>query len=79
MPLIRRTLKTRLTILCLCSDLFQWFPVCCSKSCRTLEGIQVNGDFGTKWIKKVLNSLSADPTEWSNTLEQFVGCCQRIV
>ena len=25
------------------------------------------------------NSLSANPTKWSDTLKQFVGCCQRIV
>ena len=26
-----------------------------------------------------INSLSANPTKWSNTLKQFVGYCQRIV
>ena len=26
-----------------------------------------------------LNPLSANPSKWSNTLKQFVGCCQRIV
>ena len=24
-----------------------------------------------------LNTLSANPTKWSDTLKQFVGCCQR--
>ena len=27
----------------------------------------------------ILNHLSANPTKWSNTLKQFVVCCQRIV
>ena len=26
-----------------------------------------------------LNLLKANPTKWSNTLKQFVGCCRRIV
>ena len=26
-----------------------------------------------------INPLSANPTKWSNTLKQFVRCCQRIV
>ena len=26
-----------------------------------------------------INPLSANPTKWSNTLKQFVGCCRRIV
>ena len=26
-----------------------------------------------------INSLSANPTKWSNTLKQFVGFCRRIV
>ena len=26
-----------------------------------------------------LNPLSANPSKWSNTLKQFVGCCQRII
>ena len=26
-----------------------------------------------------LNPLSPNPTKWSNTLKQFVGCCRRIV
>ena len=26
-----------------------------------------------------LNPLSANPTRWSNTLKQFVGCCRRVV
>ena len=25
------------------------------------------------------NPLGANPTKWSNTLRQFVGCCRRIV
>ena len=25
------------------------------------------------------NPLSANPTKWSNTLKQFVGCCRQIV
>ena len=25
------------------------------------------------------NPLSANPSKWSNTLKQFVGCCRRIV
>ena len=24
-----------------------------------------------------LNTLNANPTKWSDTLKQFVGCCQR--
>ena len=26
-----------------------------------------------------VNPLSANPTKWSNTLSQFVGCCWRII
>ena len=29
--------------------------------------------------KQLVNPLSANPTVWSNTLKQFVGCCRRIV
>ena len=25
------------------------------------------------------NPLSTNPTKWSNTLNQFVGCCRRII
>ena len=25
--------------------------------------------------KQLVNPLSANPTVWSNTLKQFVGCC----
>ena len=25
------------------------------------------------------NSVSANPTKWPNTLEQYVGCCRRII
>ena len=32
-----------------------------------------------KHICFFLNPLSANLTKWSNTLKQFVGCCQRIV
>ena len=24
------------------------------------------------------NAISANPTKWSNTIKQFVGCCQQI-
>ena len=27
----------------------------------------------------ILNPLSVNPTKWSNTLTQFVGCCRRTV
>ena len=27
----------------------------------------------------IFNLLSANPTKWSSTLKQFVGCCRRIV
>ena len=30
-------------------------------------------------LRKLLNPLSANPTKWSNTLEQIVGCSRRIV
>ena len=55
------------------SHSFHWFPVCCSKSYRKLQGIQINGDMGTKLIQKVLNPLSGNPTKQSNTLQQFLG------
>ena len=29
------------------------------------------------WL--IVNSLTANPTKWSNTLKQFVRCCRRIV
>ena len=28
---------------------------------------------------QIINSLSANPTKWSNTLKQLVGFCRRIV
>ena len=31
------------------------------------------------FTKEILNSLSANPTKWSNTLKQFVGKSRRIV
>ena len=31
------------------------------------------------WIHVLLYPLNANPTKWSNTLKQFVGCCGRIV
>ena len=32
------------------SHSFHWFPVCCSKSYRKLQGLQINGDMGTKLV-----------------------------
>lgn len=29
-------------------------------------------------VRKSFNPLNTNPTEWSNTLEQFVGCCRQI-
>ena len=26
-----------------------------------------------------INPLSTNPTKWSNTLKQFLGCCRRVV
>lgn len=31
-----------------------------------------------KILTKAFNPLNTNPTEWSNTLEQFVGCCRQI-
>ena len=30
-------------------------------------------------VNKLVNPLSASSTKWSDTLKQFVGCCQRVV
>ena len=35
---------------------------------------------GLIWNSKgAVNPLSANPTKWSNTRKQFVGCCRQIV
>ena len=38
-------------------------------------------DFGTLCLKGLngFHPLSTNAMKWSNTLKQFVGCCQRIV
>ena len=30
-------------------------------------------------LDSFLSPLNSNPTKWSNTLKQFVGCCQQIV
>ena len=35
--------------------------------------------YGTVLQKRVMNTLSANPTKWSNALKQFVGFCRRTV
>ena len=27
---------------------------------------------------KHINPLTANPTKWSNTLKQYMGCCQQV-
>ena len=31
-----------------------------------------------KHFRDYVNPISTNPTKWSNTLKQFVGCCPRI-
>ena len=35
--------------------------------------------FTDRYMKDFINTLSANPTKWSNTLKQFVGCFRQIV
>ena len=35
--------------------------------------------YKSKEIYILINPLSTNPTKWSDTLKQFVGCCRRIV
>ena len=41
------------------------------------EGIKERGKTGLEWVNNLtvarLKALSANPTKWSNTLEQFYG------
>ena len=38
-----------------------------------------HGNMELKTTNDQFNPLSANPTKWSNTLKQFIGCCRRIV
>ena len=42
-----------------------------------LEGLLIYREMAL--VNVDVNSLSVNPTKWSNTLKQFVGFCRRIV
>ena len=42
-----------------------------------LEGLLIYREMAL--VNVDFNSLSVNPTKWSNTLKQFVGFCRRIV
>ena len=43
-----------------------------------LENVFMQSKITLIKIGECLNHLSANPTKWSNTLKQFVGCCRQI-
>ena len=45
----------------------------------TENGLMKYVDGSNLPIVSDINPLSANPTKWTNTLKQFVGCCPRIV
>ena len=47
------------------------------KVALVLEVLKPHDSGYTEW-RTLLNPLSANPSKWSNTLKQFVGCCRRI-